>query len=346
MRKYVPVLSAALAALCYGVSAPLAKLLQAQIPPAMMAALLYLGAGVGMSVVRAVNPGRQKELKLAKSDLPFVCAMVLLDIAAPLLLMFGLSLSNASTASLLGNFEIVATSVIALVFFQEAIGKRMWFAIAVITAASILLSMDGAGEIRFSAGSLLILAASICWGIENNCTRALSGKDPLQIVIVKGYGSGTGALIIVLITGGFAFHLGYILATMLLGFVAYGMSIYFYVKAQRHIGAARTSAYYAIAPFVGAALSIKLFGDRLTITFLSALALMLFGAYLVASEKHSHMHVHLKMEHEHQHRYDDGHHTHVHDPLFVGEHSHPHTHGQIEHVHDHMPDLHHTHRHQ
>ena len=345
MRKYGPVLYAALAALCYGVSAPFAKLLQAEIPPAMMAALLYLGAGVGMSAVRAISRDRNSESKLAKSDLPYVIAMVLLDIAAPLLLMFGLSLSSAAAASLLGSFEIVATSIIALVFFREAIGKRMWLAIAVITAASILLSVDGAGEIKFSVGSLLILAASVCWGIENNCTRALSDKDPLQIVIVKGYGSGVGALSIVLIRSEFAFHPGYMLATMLLGFIAYGLSIYFYIKAQRYIGAARTSAYYAIAPFVGVALSIMLLGEKLTITFLSALVLMLAGAYLVASEKHSHRHIHMKVVHEHKHRHDDDHHTHVHTPPFIGEHSHPHTHEQTEHDHEHLPDLHHTHVH-
>jgi drug/metabolite transporter (DMT)-like permease len=285
--------------------------------------------------------------------------MILLDIAAPIFLMIGISLSNSGTAALLGNFEIVATSIIAMIIFHESIGRRLWIAIALISVASILLSFEQASSATMSFGAIFVLLACVCWGFENNCTRSLSIKDPLQIVILKGFGSGAGALLIAVIWSQITLDWFYIGAALLLGFVAYGLSIFFYVKAQRTLGAARTSTYYAAAPFIGVLISWLLLKELITLPFLAALVIMLIGTYFAVSEKHQHLHRHLQETHEHKHSHADGHHTHKHDAaqdhinhnqeteqVEAGfEHSHPHTHDGTEHEHAHLPDVHHRHRH-
>lgn len=231
--KKIPILFAIFAAVCYGISVPLAKLLLANMPPVLLAALLYLGAGIGMLILSLVIKKKDAflEAKITIKELPFTIAMVILDIAAPIFLMFGLSMTNSETTALLNNFEIVATTVVALVVFKEAVGKRMGIAIILITAASILLTVENYGELKFSSGSLFVLAACVCWGIENNCTRMLSLKNPLHIVVIKGIGSGLGSLLIAIFVGGFSLNVLYIVITLLLGFVAYGLSIYFYILA-------------------------------------------------------------------------------------------------------------------
>lgn len=342
-----PILYAILAALCYGISAPVSKLLLTQIPPTLMAAFLYIGAGVGMAIVNLLRSKESKasEEKLTKKELPYTIAMVVLDIAAPILLMVGLTLTTSATASLLNNFEIVATTIIALVFFKEAVAKRMWLAIVFIVAASILLTVNDFGSLSFSAGAIFVLLASVCWGIENNCTRALSSKDPLQIVIVKGFGSGLGALIIALVIGESLPPVAAIAMALLLGFVAYGLSIYFYIIAQRYLGAARTSAFYAFAPFIGAGFSFVVFRALPSIAFVIALILMCIGAYFAASERHRHLHFHEKLIHEHAHKHDDGHHDHAHAYAVEGEHRHLHSHEELSHTHTHTSDAHHSHSH-
>jgi len=267
---------AVLAAALYAVSIPFSKLLLVEVPPTMLAAFLYIGAGIGMAVLGAVKKNRGEE-PLKRSDIKYTISMVVLDIVAPILLMLGLKFSPAANASLLNNFEIVATAVIALVVFGETVGKRLWTAIALITLSSILLTLDTAEGFSFSFGSLLVLGATVCWGIENNCTRQIADKDPLQIVMIKGLGSGLGALVVALVIGERLVGAGWLLATMLLGFVAYGLSIYYYTYAQRVIGAARTSAYYAIAPFIGVVLSMLILGERPNWIFFVALAIMLVG---------------------------------------------------------------------
>lgn len=255
----------------------------------MMAAFLYLGAGVGMAAVggvRHVAGAQGAEQPLSRGDLPYVIAMIALDVAAPLLLMAGLATSSAESTSLLNNFEIVATALIALVLFREPVGARLWAAIALITAACALLSLDGAGGgVSLSSGSLLVLAASACWGLENNCTNRLSEKDPLQIVVAKGFGSGAGALAVALALGDTVPAAHLVAAAMLLGFVAYGLSIFFYVHAQRGLGAARTSAYYAFSPFIGVAFAWALFREAPSAIFVVSLALMVAGAYLAAPKE-------------------------------------------------------------
>ncbi|MBR3983750.1 MAG: DMT family transporter [Bacteroidaceae bacterium] len=282
-KYHKAIFHALLAAALYAVSIPFSKLLLAHVPPTLLAALLYIGAGVGMAVLGAVRRSRSEE-PLRRADAPYAVAMVVLDIAAPVLLMLGLKYSPAASASLLNNFEIVATAIIALMVFGEAVGKRLWAAIALITLSSILLTMDTAEGLTFSLGSLLVLGATICWGIENNCTRQIADRDPLQIVKVKGLGSGLGALVVALVIGEELVALPWMLATMVLGFVAYGLSIYYYTYAQRVIGAARTSAYYAIAPFIGVLLSMLILGERPGSTFFVALAIMLIGTYLASGK--------------------------------------------------------------
>ena len=339
---------AVLAAVCYGVSAPLSKLLLEVLSPALLAALLYLGAGLGMGIVSAVRGAGKRgggEARLGRREWPYILAMILLDIAAPVLLMWGLSLTSAATVALLNNFEIVATAIIAAAVFKEAIGQRLWIAMGFIVVASALLSVEDLGGLRLSWGALLALGACVCWGFENNCTRMLSLKDPLAIVVVKGFGSGLGALIVALVGGNKAHTALFVACGLLLGFFAYGLSIYFYILAQRQLGAARTGAFYAFAPFVGVVLSAALFAEGFSALFWAALGLMGIGAYFAAFERHKHDHAHDALAHEHRHNHGDGHHDHGHDPAFAGSHSHPHIHGPVRHTHAHAPDLHHTHRH-
>ena len=282
------VAAAFLAACLYALSTPCSKVLLGSVAPNMMAALLYLGAGVGMATLTAVRAAVRRapaaEEPLERADTPYVVAMVLLDIAAPILLMAGLAHAAPENVALLNNFEIVTTAVIAFAAFRERVAPRTWAGIAVITASCALLSLEGAGALSFSAGSLLVLGACLCWGAENNCTSRLSEKDPAQVVVVKGLGSGTGALAVALLAGDALPALPDVAAALVLGFVAYGLSIFFYVYAQRGLGAARTSAYYAVNPFIGAALSLVLFRTVPGPAFLVALALMALGAWLVTPQ--------------------------------------------------------------
>jgi len=342
-----PVLLAILAAVFYGASFPFSKLLLESMPPVLMASFIYFGAGIGMAVVFLAKRGRgrSKEARLTKKDLPFTVAMVGLDIAAPILLMFGLSMTTSATASLLNNFEIVATAVVALVVFKEAVGRRMWLAIVLITLSCVLLSVEDFSSLTLSAGAILVLLACVCWGIENNCTRMLSLKNPVEIVAIKGIGAGFGSLVIALAIGEVSAGLLPSVLAVLLGFVSYGLSIYFYILAQRGLGAARTSAYYAIAPFVGVLLSFVVFRTGLSLSFGIALVVMSLGAYFAASERHSHKHAHAVVTHEHRHDHSDSHHQHTHPSPSEEEHSHVHTHESFEHSHAHTPDLHHQHAH-
>ena len=207
------------------------------------------------------------------------------DIAAPIFLMIGLTGCSAANASLLNNFEIVATSLIALLLFREAVGRRLWSAIILVTISSILLSFEDMSSLQFSWGSLFVLLACVCWGFENNCTRKLSSKNPAQIVIIKGLGSGLGALVLSLVIGERYTGWGFILLALLLGFVAYGLSIYFYIYAQRELGAAKTSTYYAVSPFIGAGLSLLIFHELPSAIFLIALLIMAVGTYLASTEE-------------------------------------------------------------
>ena len=284
-EKRVSIVWALLAAALYAISSPVSKVLLGDVSPTMMAALLYLGAGLGMlllGVIRRQAGLDASEQRLTRKDLPYTVGMIALDIAAPICLMAGLATTTSANASLLNNFEIVATSLIALLVFREAISRRLWIAIGLITLSSLILSFEDASSLSFSSGSLLVLAACVCWGFENNCTRMMSQSDPLEIVVLKGFGSGLGSLAIAFAVGESLPALPYVLGSLLLGFLAYGLSIFFYVYAQRQLGAAKTSAYYAIAPFIGAGLSLVLFREWPEPSFWVALAIMAAGAYLAA----------------------------------------------------------------
>ena len=283
-KTKIAICYAILAAALYAISAPISKLLLAYIPSTMMAGLLYLGAGLGMYLLGKFRRD-EKEQPITKKERPYTVAMVLLDIGAPVLLMIGLTRCSAANASLLNNFEIVATSLIALCIFRETISRRLWIAIFLVTASSILLSVEDMSSFSFSLGSVFGLLACICWGFENNCTRMMSEKDPAQIVVIKGFGSGIGAILLALITGERYFHAGYMALALLLGFVAYGMSIYFYIYAQRYLGAAKTSTYYAVSPFIGAGLSLLIFRELPSAVFLVALAVMAAGTYYATTSE-------------------------------------------------------------
>lgn len=282
---------AILAAVCYSVSSPLSKLILGYLSPTLMAGFLYLGAGVCMLFILLIRLFFKKRVKkeksLSKKDIPYVIGMVLLDIAAPILMMFGLERTSAANASLLNNFEIVITSLVALLIFKEKISGRLWLGIAAITVSCIILSFESVEAFQFSIGSLLILLAAVCWGFENNCTRKISSSDPLEIVLIKGLCSGTGSIII-----GFSIgerievtNIWAIFAALGIGVVAYGLSIFFYIYAQRLVGAAKTSAYYAINPFVAVIFSLLLFMEIPAWQYWIALAIMILGAWLASSDK-------------------------------------------------------------
>lgn len=341
-------LFAILAAALYAISTPFSKLLLQEIPPVLLAGILYLGAALGMiglELIPKKHAPSNREARLAKSELPYIFSMIALDIAAPIFLLIGLSTAEPANVALLNNFEIVATSLLAYLFFRESISKKLGIAIVLVTIASMLLSVEDATSFHFSFGSLLVLLACICWGLENNCTRKLSVKDPRQIVIIKGLGSGGASLCIGLVIGERVAHVNAIAGALCLGFVAYGLSIFFYIHAQRSLGAAKTSAYYSIAPFIGVLFSILLFRTLPGTTFVLALFIMIAGSVLASTEWHGHDHVHPPLEHEHSHTHEDGHHTHHHLESVVGVHSHFHTHDRLEHSHEHEQDVHHTHSH-
>jgi drug/metabolite transporter (DMT)-like permease len=329
MNKTKSIIYALLAAVFYAVSVPFSKILMKNVGPTSMAGLLYLGAGIGIGILALFNKrDREKSQKLSRKDLPYVIGMIVLDIAAPIFLMLGISYGSSANASLLGNFEIVATSVIALVIFKEAISKRLWAAIFLITLSSILLSFEGIGSFQLSYGSLFVLLATVCWGFENNCTREISTKNTYDIVMLKGIFSGLGSFVIALIKEEFLPEYRYIAGALLLGFVAYGLSIFLYVRAQNTLGAAKTSAYYAVAPFVGSFLSFVFLNEQLSWMYLVALIVMIAGTVLVVADTLIRHHAHLH-QHTFVHTHDGSTHTHT------IEHSHDHSHYVTDDKHGH-----------
>lgn len=296
-----------------------------------MASFLYFGAGVGVGLMYLFHWGKEKKQdRLAREDLPYTIGMVILDILAPILLMLGISIGSSANASLLGNFEIVATALIALLAFKEKISNKLWTAIALITISSAILSFEGSGSFQFSVGSVFVLLAAVCWGLENNCTRRISEKSTHQIVTIKGLCCGMGSFVIAEIVGESLPKIEYVILAMALGFVAYGLSIFMYIRAQRDLGAAKTSAYYSVAPFIGAFLAFIVNGEQLTIVYLFGLLFMIAGTVFVVADtlicNHKHVHTHLVT------------HTHngtTHTYTVTHEHSHNHICQTHEHSHRH-----------
>jgi len=343
-----------LAAVLFGAAAPLAKLLLGDVDPIPLASFLYLGSGVTalflFLITNLSRKGHSVEAHLTRADMPWMAgAMFAGGVAAPIILLLSLQNTPASTASLLLNFESVATTLIAVVAFKEAVDRRILWAIGLITLASILLSWDAGSGWGLSLGALGILAACFLWGLDNNFTRHVSGKNPLMIVAIKGLGAGTFSLVLSLVLGKPLPGATTALWTMILGAFSYGLSIHLFILAMRSLGSARTSAFFSTAPFVGTLLAVLVLKEMPDVLFWLSAPVMAAGAWLMLSENHDHHHVHEPFEHTHAHKHPDEHHEHPHNaetPLGKGLHAHLHTHAVLAHEHDHTPDLHHRHLHE
>ena len=349
-QNIYPMIQAILAAVLFGASAPVSKLLLSEAEPIPMAAFLYLGSGIGLLFLRSFqrmqNRSGNLEANIGKRDIKWLIGAVFSGgVLAPIILMYCIKNTPAATASLLLNFEGVATTLIATLAFKEAIGRRVWIAVLSITTASILLSWNSNVGWGISIGAVGILAACFLWGIDNNFTRNISAKDPLIIVIVKGMCAGTFSLILALLLKNPLPNFWITLGAMGVGFFSYGLSIVLFIFAMRSLGASRTCAFFGAAPFAGSILSFLLFRELPNALFFISLPLMIIGAVLILSEEHGHDHLHGSIEHEHRHEHTDGHHIHEHEDVEGLEHSHVHIHDIFKHSHSHLPDIHHRHAH-
>jgi drug/metabolite transporter (DMT)-like permease len=350
-----PLVAVLASAVLFGASMPLAKLLLGGIPPVALAGLLYAGAFLGLAVYRGAagfarrrsrSQGSAGEAPLEKRDLPWLAGAILSGgIGAPILLMLGLSRVTGFAGSLLLNFEAAATALIAVFLFRENAGRRVWAAIALMTAGGVLLSWNsGPGRLEL-AGPLLVLAAMAGWGLDNNLTRQISDKDPVQIAMVKGLVSGAFSL-------GLAFALGQgvspelpVFAGLAVGALGYGLSLALFIKGLKGLGAFRAGALFSIAPFAGALVSILVLGDRVRPGLAAAGLLMAAAVVLVVREKHAHAHHHDRMTHSHAHVHSDLHHDHAHEGDVREPHLHGHVHEGTDHFHGHWPDSDHRHGH-
>jgi drug/metabolite transporter (DMT)-like permease len=337
------------AGLLFGLSTPAAKTLLTVANPWMLAGLLYLGSGVGLGCFRLVRAriGRvSQEAPLSRSDWPWLAGAIAAGgLVGPVLLMFGLAAGLASEAALLLNLESVLTAGLAWFVFREHFDARIATGMALITAGALLLAWPRGG-LGFDSGALLVVGACLAWAVDNNLTRKVSGGDPVLIAALKGLVAGAVNLTIATVTGAEFPPVTVTMGASLVGLLGYGMSLALFVRALRDLGAARTGAYFAIAPFAGAVAAVVSLGEPLTVQLAAGGALMLAGVWFHVTERHEHEHVHEPLEHDHLHRHDK-HHQHTHDPDVspAEPHSHPHVHGPLHHRHPHYPDLHHRHGH-
>lgn len=349
--KWLPgVGPALLAALLFGASTPLAKLLLTSIHPVMLAGLLYAGSGLGLGLgllVRRLRPREaDAEASLVRRDVPWLAGAVLFGgVLGPVLLMIGLASTPASSASLLLNLESVLTALLAWMVFRENVDVRIFLGMLAIVAGGVLLSWTQA-PVGLPWGALAIAAACACWAIDNNFTRVVSGGDPMMIAAIKGGVAGVINISVALALGHRLPGTVAISEAAVIGLAGYGISLVAFVLALRHLGAARTGAYFSTAPFVGAGLSLLLLREAPTLSFWVAGALMALGVWLHVSERHEHEHLHEQLDHEHPHSHD-AHHQHEHDFTWNGDepHTHAHRHEPMRHSHPHYPDLHHRHGH-
>ena len=350
LHRWSGVPFALVSAALFGASTPFAKLLLGAVDPWLLAGVLYLGAGLGLALVRPwlrrlAEEGREAPLR--RADLPWLAAVVFFGgVLGPVLLMLGLARTEAASAVLLLNLESLATLAIAWLVFRENVDRRIFIGAMAILAGAVILSWSG-GTVGLSWGALLIAGACLSWGIDNNLTRKLSAADPVQIAMLKGLVAGPVNLVLALVQGASMPAASPFLGALLVGFLGYGVSLALFVLALRHLGAARTGAYFATAPFVGALLAIPMFDEPMTLRLLIAGAFMGLGVWLHLTERHEHEHVHEPLEHEHPHVHDE-HHQHVHgsDELQAVPHTHRHRHAPMVHRHSHYPDLHHQHAHE
>jgi drug/metabolite transporter (DMT)-like permease len=351
----VPRTYAVLAAILFGAATPLSKAFLGEVHPIVLAGLLYLGAGLGTALILgarsvfvpgdAARAGRRLERRDA---LALVGAVLAGGVLAPIVMLYGLRATPAATASLLLNFEVVATALIATALFREALGRRVWLAVALITTAGCILAWRADEPWGISTGAVGIILACVLWGFDNNLTRIVSANDPIMIVCIKGMGAGVFSLVLGMVVGAEIPSVRVSAAAIALGSVSFGASISLYIRALRDLGAARTGALFGVAPFFGALLSMVIFSEVPGALVLASFPLMAAGAALLLVEAHRHVHRHPELVHDHRHTHDDGHHDHVHDPdepLTGTYHSHPHRHEATTHDHPHAPDLHHRHEH-
>jgi len=338
------VAAALAAAMLFGASTPLAKELLGALGPWLLAGSLYLGSGIGLAALRLLTPG--SGVRLTRDDAPWLAGAILSGgIVAPVLLMVGLAGSTAGTASLLLNAEAVFTALLAWIVFRENADRRIVLGMAAIVAGAIVLSWPGPqAPVEASGPSLAILAACLCWGIDNNLTRKVSLADPLTIAAIKGLVAGSVNVLLAIAAGATMPEAGPLALAAGLGFVCYGLSLAAFVVALRELGTARTGAYFSTAPFIGALVAVLWFSEPLTLRLLAAGLLMGLGVWLHLTERHDHRHRHEAIEHDHLHSHDD-HHRH-HDGAEPEEpHAHPHRHRPLLHSHPHYPDAHHRHDH-
>ncbi len=353
--KLKPLVYVLASAVLFGISTPLAKLLLGDIHPVALAGLLYLGVFAGLAAVSLFSsaaaavrhrPGR-REAALERGDLRWLAGAILAGgVLGPVCLMAGLNLISGFSASLLLNFEGAATAVIAVVLFKENAGGHVWLALLLMTASGVLLSWNpGRGPVNL-LGPVLVVAAMIFWGLDNNLTGHISDKDPVQIARLKGLVAGivsTAAAFLI----GQGFRLGWpALCGLAIGGVCYGLSLVFYVRALKNLGAFRTGLFFSIGPFVGSLASLLILKDRPAWTMIAAGPLMVAAVVLMLNERHAHSHKHLRTIHAHSHTHDDLHHAHAHAGEAQEPHSHEHIHEELEHRHGHWPDTHHRHGHE
>ncbi|MFC3675730.1 DMT family transporter [Ferrovibrio xuzhouensis] len=336
-------------AILFGLSAPLAKLLLGSIDPWLLAGLLYLGSGLGLAILHlAAAPWRNRaEAPLTRRDMPWLAAAILAGgVIAPVLLMLGLARTDGATASLLLTSEGAATALLAWFAFRENVDRRIAAGMLLIVAGAALLAWPTGTDLGHLTGAPLVVAACVVWGIDNNLTRKVALADPLQVAMLKGLVAGSVNLALALARGATLPALPGLGAALLVGFLGYGVSLVLFVLALRHLGTARTGAYFSTAPFLGAMLAVPLLGDAVTIQLVVAGGLMALGVWLHLTERHVHEHDHPALAHSHRHVHDL-HHRHGHDPQDPpGEpHSHRHAHVRLRHAHAHMPDSHHRHGH-
>ena len=341
-------LSAALAsAVLFGATTPIAKQMLAGASPVLVAGLLYAGSGLGVSLVWLAQGRGRAAIGLGRSDWRWLAgAIVTGGIIAPVLLLSGLSRLDAATASLLLNLETVFTALLAWLAFREATGFRVMMGLLAIVAGGALLAWPAHGAAPGSiAGCSLIAAACLAWGFDNNVTRMVSNADARVLAAIKGLVAGAVNLTLAFLLGARLPPASHVAAMLLLGFLGYGLSLVLFVVALRHLGSARTGAYFATAPFVGTAIAIALFGQPVTAIFWVAAGLMGLGVWLHLSERHAHEHWHEPLIHSHPHTHD-AHHRHAHESGDGAEpHTHEHRHEPLRHSHAHFPDIHHRHGH-
>lgn len=347
--RHPGVLAALSAAVLFGAGVPFSKLLLDAVNPWLLAGLLYLGSGVGLALVRWSTGA--PSVRLARSDVGWLAGAVAAGgVIGPVLLMWGLARSDAATASLLLNAEAVLTALIAWLVFRENVDRRIAFGMLCIVAGAVVLGWpQSAAPGRLSSSlmpGLAILGACFAWAIDNNLTRKVSLTDASYVAMVKGWVAGTTNVAIAIAGGAALPAASATLAAGVLGFLSYGSSLALFVIALRHLGTARTGAYFSLAPFAGALIAVLLLGEPVKVPLAIAALLMGVGVWLHVTERHAHEHTHEALEHEHEHEHDL-HHEHEHDaPVAPGtRHRHRHRHDAVTHTHEHFPDAHHRHKH-